>query len=262
MIEKVREWLENQGFPLEMRAAAVFRSEGFDVRQSSHYTDPETGKAREIDVLAIDPDPVGVVGIAFVVECKSTKKPWILLSSEHVLDGYSRSMAFARTSQQGHEALVRKIDVLVEKVPWLTKSGLLGYALKQALSETDTAYAASIGLAKATADWVSGRSGRNYVVGFAFPVLVVDSPICVCYLDEHDNLRLEQTRRGEFLFSTDPPKNFGTCIRVVHIDELPAFAKEARRVAQTLRSELKDLEDRIMGEISGPKRTQRRSSWV
>ena len=50
MIPKVRNWLETQGYTLEMRAASAFRAIGFDVRQSSHYDDPETGKSREIDV--------------------------------------------------------------------------------------------------------------------------------------------------------------------------------------------------------------------
>ena len=40
-----------------MKTAAAFRAAGFEVRQSSYYIDQETGKGREIDVLAMDPDP-------------------------------------------------------------------------------------------------------------------------------------------------------------------------------------------------------------
>jgi hypothetical protein len=78
MTENVRQWLEGEGFPLEMRVAAAFRKTGFDVRQSSLYADPESGKNREIDVIAADPDYIGIVEIHFVVECKSSKKPWVL----------------------------------------------------------------------------------------------------------------------------------------------------------------------------------------
>jgi len=34
VIDSVRTWLDQQGFPLEMRTASAFRA-GFDVRQSS-----------------------------------------------------------------------------------------------------------------------------------------------------------------------------------------------------------------------------------
>jgi hypothetical protein len=63
--KNVREWLEGEGFPLEMRVAAAFRKTGFDVRQSSFYMDPESGKGREIDVIATDPDYIGLVEIHF-----------------------------------------------------------------------------------------------------------------------------------------------------------------------------------------------------
>ena len=39
-----------------MHTAAAFRAGGFEVRQSSHYVDPESGKGREIDVVALHPD--------------------------------------------------------------------------------------------------------------------------------------------------------------------------------------------------------------
>jgi hypothetical protein len=47
MIPNVKEWLEKQGFLLEMKTAAAFRQAGFEVRQCSHYVDPDSGKSRE-----------------------------------------------------------------------------------------------------------------------------------------------------------------------------------------------------------------------
>jgi hypothetical protein len=104
MIPKVREWLDAQGFTLEMRTASAFRAAGFEVRQSSHYIDPETGKGREIDVVAADPDVLGVVDITFVVECKSSKKPWVLLCSPDTVVGYDRLFALRLSHQLGRPA--------------------------------------------------------------------------------------------------------------------------------------------------------------
>jgi hypothetical protein len=99
MIPKVREWLEKQGFALEMQAASAFRAAGFDVKQSSYYTDAETQKPREIDVQAQLRSFSGLVDVKFVVECKSGSKPWVLLCSPDTLERYHRMFAFAALSQ-------------------------------------------------------------------------------------------------------------------------------------------------------------------
>jgi hypothetical protein len=62
MLEEVQRWLTGQGFPLEMRTASAFSRAGFEVRQSVLYTDSETAKSREIDILAIAPDVLGISG--------------------------------------------------------------------------------------------------------------------------------------------------------------------------------------------------------
>jgi hypothetical protein len=79
-IPKVREWLEKQGYSLEMEAASEFRKVGFEVTQSSYYIDPETAKPREIDVEAISGSSLGFVDVRFFI-CKSSDKPWVLLCS-------------------------------------------------------------------------------------------------------------------------------------------------------------------------------------
>jgi hypothetical protein len=125
MFDDVRKWLNGQGYPLEMRTASAFRQAGFEVRQSTLYRDPETGKSREVDTLAIDPDVLGILRISFVVECKATTKPWILLCSQNTLDGYNRLFAFAVTSHHARAALVAQFERLSEKLPWLRKEGWL-----------------------------------------------------------------------------------------------------------------------------------------
>jgi predicted RecB family endonuclease len=69
-----------------MRVAEEFRQAGFDVQQSEFYIDQESGKPREIDVVAekryaLEGLPAGV-RFVFVVECKrATAKPWVFLST-------------------------------------------------------------------------------------------------------------------------------------------------------------------------------------
>jgi hypothetical protein len=52
--DQVHEWIERQGYPLEMTVANAFtqRSPAF-VEQSKYYRDSTTGEIREADVVAI-----------------------------------------------------------------------------------------------------------------------------------------------------------------------------------------------------------------
>jgi hypothetical protein len=240
MITKVREWLETQGFSLEMRTASAFRAAGFAVRQSSYYVDSETGKAREIDVLAIDPDFYGITEIHFIVECKSSTKPWVLLCSPYTLMGYNRLFALSASSAKARDVMAQEVVLKrLIKFPWYRKEGLMtGYALRQAFSDTDVAYAAAIGVSKACAAFV--QQNKSYAFGFA--VIVIDAPLIRCFLAENGDVQLEEAQEGEFLFSGH---ELGACIRVVTATHLPAFALEARQVAAELRAVLKSEEDKI-----------------
>jgi hypothetical protein len=84
LLEKARKWVLEQGYPLEMHAAKVFREVGFEVQQAQLYSDSKSGKWREIDLVVISPDLMGVTRITFAVECKSSSKPWILFTSNVV----------------------------------------------------------------------------------------------------------------------------------------------------------------------------------
>lgn len=78
--DKVEDWLNREGYPLEFRAARAFREAGFQVTQGDHVKDLETGKLREIDVLAehLFATRHHLLRIAHVVECKFASKPWVV----------------------------------------------------------------------------------------------------------------------------------------------------------------------------------------
>ena len=53
LVDRVRKWLDGQGYPLEMLAARESRRYGAaDVQVGQFYTDPETDTPREVDVIA------------------------------------------------------------------------------------------------------------------------------------------------------------------------------------------------------------------
>jgi hypothetical protein len=228
-----------------MKTAAAFRSAGFEVRQSSYYIDRESGKGREIDVLATDPDPymIGATRIVLVVECKTSKKPWLLLQSPDTLVGYHRYAAFGVLSKPALKAFIQHHE-WIETLPWLKKPPLAGFSFRQALGEKDVAYSAAMTVAKACEDVVGPEKGLPRFT-LAFPVIVIDSPLISCYRLKNGRLKLTEIDSGEFLFLTAFPSHFGSCIRVVTENALPAFAKEAKQAANKFRAALTPLEQEL-----------------
>jgi hypothetical protein len=104
LVQPLQSWLQKEGYPAEMQAAAIFRAAGFTVRQGHHYLDDETGKSREIDLVCAFDDPAGLGSFRVVAECKSSAKPWIVFASESVLTGYNRFAAYAVMSDSARDA--------------------------------------------------------------------------------------------------------------------------------------------------------------
>lgn len=250
MISDVRDWMDKTGYPLEMRTASEFRVAGFEVRQSSYYTDPETSKPREIDVEVISKSLVGLLDVRCFVECKSSEKPWVLLASADTLTNYNRIFAFATMSVHARNIFAQSDGFYerLEKYPWLKKDGVVAaYSLRQAFSNekaNDVAYAAAMNVTKACYQHISTKSFEANL-HIAFPVIVVDTDLIRCTLDSHGEIELQLIEEGEFLFTGHEA---GTCIRIVTMAHLPIFAREAKRVAQQLADDFEIREKEMFEE--------------
>ena len=85
LLVSARRWLRETGYPLELQVGRLFRSTGWETRHAQHYEDPREGKLRELDALATrsfsNSNFSVMVDVSLAIECKSSKKPWIALSS-------------------------------------------------------------------------------------------------------------------------------------------------------------------------------------
>lgn len=262
MIPQVRDWLEKQGYSLEMRAASAFRAADFEmVRQSSYYIDSETNKAREMDVEVITRSMVGFLDVRFFIECKSGDKPWVLLSSADTLVNYNRLFAFCAMSKLARKFFAESENLveLIQRFSWLKKEGVIGgYSLRQAFSkDADFGYIAAMNVAKACHNHVTDNKSTLERLNFAFPVIVVDKPLIRCTLDKSGEIELKEVEQGEFLFTGH---QIGTCIRVVTIAHLPAFAKEAKQVVEQLEEEVRSEEDKMLAALKERRSAEARVS--
>ncbi len=244
LTDKVLDWLGSTGFPLEMEAAFAFREAGFLVRQSVVYTDPQSDKGREIDVLANDADFIGVIDISFVVECKSSPQPWVIFTSEDAFSLYNRVHAFAVTSGAAKDALSERCGQDWWN-KWIARPEYGGYGFRQALrKDADPAYTAAIGAVKACHGIVQDRTSSSIpLLAFAFPVVVVDSPLFECSRNVDGTLKLVEVQISEFLFSAHIPESIGCSVKVVTKSHLQTFAKWAREIATEIRKEFQEEQD-------------------
>ncbi|MEZ8097177.1 hypothetical protein ACED51_24020 [Photobacterium swingsii] len=252
---KVLEWMNKTGFPLEMETALSFKKQGFDVYQSFCYNDLQADKPREIDVLVRDDDPecAGVIDISFVLECKASKKPWVVLKGGEQSDSYNRVLSFGITLKDAKAAFVNKL--MNKDLSYITEYTDLpltaGYDFRQAMSgENDPAFNAAIGVIKASLGYTQDSLGRfEERLSFCFPVIVVNSPLFECTLNDVGELQLKEVQRSSFNFSSYLPERISTTITVITKSELKSFSKEAKALAKAIRLEFSDVEKSVISEL-------------
>jgi hypothetical protein len=244
--DSVHSWLQKTGFPLEMKAAAAFRRAGFDVRQSFVYQDPEQSKGREIDVFATDPDSLGVIDISFIIECKASVNPWVILTSEDTFQNYNKMLSFCIASTDARAAMIKRMLHEKRTLPFLERPSRGGYALRQAFAKKEddiSAYTAAMGALKAAKEATKERVAESIPkLSFSFPVIVVDAPLFECTLLDNGELDLKEVEQSDFLFSAHIPEAVGCAIKIVSAKRLDAFAGEARTLADNLRNEFRSEE--------------------
>jgi hypothetical protein len=253
--EKVLQWLNETGFPLEMAAASAFRQAGFEVQQSATYVDPQSEKGREIDVLASDPDLIGYIDLSVVVECKSSTNPWVVLTSNDALAGYQRLRTCAVMPERTYTALSRGRSDNLKVNQYLHGEGKCGYGFRQAFSKNaDPGYGAAMNV-------VSACKGITSVVPVAgwstlaasIPIIVVDCLLFECQLQQNGELELVEVDSSAFLFSAHIPKQTSCIVRVIHRSKLEVTAKWAKSMVDALREDLKPEEEKFFKESSRPK---------
>jgi hypothetical protein len=212
--DKVASWLEEQGYPLEMRTARALRERRVPVKVSHYYTDIDTGQQRETDVYAWvtrefrHSDELGNAvdatdEVCVVIECKSARaKPWVLFSDDKPIDADVASLHARRSL---HIAIPNNHwlqHMTGFSQPYCSVSLLdgfepVGYSMVRALGHgnDDAAYGAMMSVAKAAAgvsEQLRVRSSALRVIrrALVFPVLLVDAPLLHCKLDASGEIQL------------------------------------------------------------------------
>jgi hypothetical protein len=251
---RLANWLQEQGYPLEMRAAAALREQGLEVVQSYYYFDQQAQTHREIDLRASYRMVITrkmMVDVELVIECKSSPdKPWVLFLSPFSMHPTARTsqrfVARVSGSEQWWDRLAR--SRAVQRAPLLTFGDHPAHALIRASlgkSTEDVAYGALMAVTRAAAGMLdqlneaSRDEFRHYAV--VIPIVVLNAPLFTCTTSGDGSLVLNRVSRGTLLWSnrarlSDSPH---TIIPVLTEPELPSLATETVATGQTIASKLR-----------------------
>jgi hypothetical protein len=202
MEEKERailKWLDQHGFPMEMRVGRILREAGWEATHATWYLDSETSKHREIDIVATTgPGGFDIKGCAYihlVIECKQSRaKPWVVFSAENTPPpAFLRGLLTVDEFSRAVLAVSRKHKI--DPPEFLKFSRVLAHGVVKAHSEGKTGdptapYAALRGAASAalaTATVNARWSVDNPAYPFAHvyvPMVVLDGELYEYVMEE------------------------------------------------------------------------------
>lgn len=262
---RVEEWLEKQGYPLEMHTAAAFKRAGFQVTIADFYEDVEEGKSREIDVTAarfssLDRDVF--LQVCIRVECKRSDKPWVLFASEAQPERHAIFNVFA--SEVGRWFLIKAHQKPVFRkrlfqLPLLYPKGMC-YGLTQAFRESRDAYKAIMSAAKASIartiefDNLPASEDAPRMCGVVFPLVVLDAPLFTCVLDTNGQPKAVQVPEGVLFWKGLSTSHSATLIHVCTKDALSGLIEAANETADVLIEAFEGMADKVAAHISDKER--------
>lgn len=230
----VREWVEKQGYSLEMRVAKKFRDANFKVSQFEHYIDQESQSVRPIDVLASISREINhsTLNLKFYVECKyvANNKAWVIITTSEKFNKYMYFSRMLRNTPplnwknietlQGR--LVGRLILFAERLQnfeFFTKR-TVGYIVREAFSDKqDYAHEAIVEISKSVESHDSENeklyrqtlefyeqsenldplSNLSLYLSIAIPVVVINGDLYESTLTENGQIDTKKIEHGVVL---------------------------------------------------------------
>lgn len=207
MTPKIKEWLDKQGYPLEMRVAKLFIEKGFAVRHSPYYLDQDTDTRREIDLIAsvLLGEGDKALKFTFVVECKNNNdKPWVsFCSKKHSIHprAYITQKCATKSAQQILDKIAKK-DLDFENGYIFTHPDRPAYNITQAFeSGSDKTYAAMYSASKASWSLIKPYFSAFNYNEIVIPLVVIGGKLFESYLDDIGDFQVEEVQRSTILWN-------------------------------------------------------------
>ncbi|MBV8759302.1 MAG: hypothetical protein JO257_18590 [Deltaproteobacteria bacterium] len=260
LVGKIKDWLAQNGYPLEMRVTRMFRTAKCKkVVQSEFYeTTNEKGEPiwREIDVAAqvartikgshpLKPTE-GVqffCDFFFTCECKNNARadrPWLVFTDIHAaptnfplmmglpMSGLAMQLMFRVTADREFDETTALEFFAPRRVGYGAVQPSFGGGTKPR-ENYDGAHQAITSVLSAANAKTNVTSGLYKIVRIVLPVVVITAPLYECYLDEHGQIQLE-SREEMTMFWRNPQVGLpDSIVFIVREPAMPAFIEKAKK---------------------------------
>lgn len=226
--ERIVELAKKAGFETELRAAHLFASRGWRIRQNVYYVDKDEEKAREYDIYAyrgyvdVKESPEVTCFVNLFVEVKKTEDPFIFFSNKkarveggsgygilHWKKGVHRDIISynemeRRRPLSGADRIARSYMSAKDGKTHHIQSGLLS-ALKAAVhyhDECDETY-----------------SDTSKDISFFVPLMVVDGDLHECFINRNGEMESEPVSELVYMQNYNS-REYGSLSQRVHVVKL------------------------------------------
>jgi hypothetical protein len=236
---------EKTGYLEELKVGNIFLKAGWDVRHSNYYLDRDEEKGREIDVYAskniVFKDSLGkeiYIGLNLVCEVKkSIEKPWVIFSTKK--SHYDSFFGFSLYYENNMKNVIAKIiEFNIDRNSSIGSFTRIGETYCEAYinntqksgSDYSQIFKSLTSSVKASEYFLSIR-GDNAFINALFPksielfepIVIFNGLRCEAYLNEQNELELDEINHIPIFFNRISPKYNRTnyIVDVVTIKELP-----------------------------------------
>jgi hypothetical protein len=267
--EKVKEWFDSEGYPLEFRVAQAFEEQGFVSHQGHYVTNEEEEQAREIDILAnMDADLTGggYLRVSHVIECKwSRDKPWVVFTSPRSIMAESACIAQTAGSVLGEavmyclagDAALYPLEIFKDP----ERGGFSGRRAfeRQEKDKYDQFYRTVQSVVSASRAEAKSYDNPAHRLGEAphegavvFPLIAVDGQLFEAYYDPHgDAVKVSEVDRIRLFWrGARPSAQTITPVDIVTAKAIAAFARTRASEVNTLMEAAEQASRRIQRAFS------------
>ncbi len=254
MEDKIKKWINKNGYPLELKVAKTFAKAGFNVAQSISFEDPVSGKSRETDIIAHITKSINDVWInlTFVIECKlSTEKPWVGFYNNHS-SNFSSNHFPIMTTRNGHFLLekINKNSKFKSNLLFPNKKKM-GYSIVRAFNDNgkDMAFSAIQSVLSATEYLVekSNKSNKKFL-NIYFPVVVIEGKLYKAEIDFEDNIQVQKIEEIKISTVKSFAEQNSTYVSICEFKELNKISKklmnDCKLIFDNYDPELKEITDK------------------
>ena len=260
LTNKLKAWLDKQGFPLELRVAKTLQMKGFSVVQSSYYNDFEENKPRETDVVgrlyghfeSHDDTYLNELETYAVFECKSSAKPWVCFRGAPISHWDADLFLTNRSGKKLISSLKTKLG---STDLFLTTKYCYSAAL--AFIDEGRAFSAMMSVMKASESLYQERLKLDkpldsYEASAYIPVVhaavVTTAPVYECSVDDTYEVALKEVPQSVVALQYPRQRQESAdafVIHVVNISALSGFVEKVKSSHLAAVEQLKSFDPRI-----------------